>query len=84
MCDNSVDYVIAVLLVRMGHFDLSILNDLDDIGDLLEHQYNVREDNIQPCLCKVSLKTYIAWLCLLCVEASARHYHYYYSYYYWP
>ena len=46
MCDNSVDDVIAVLLVRMDHFDLSILNDLDDIGDLLEHQYNVRGDNI--------------------------------------
>ena len=46
MCGNSVDDVIAVLLVRMDHFDLSILNDLDDIGDLLEHQYNVRGDNI--------------------------------------
>ena len=46
MCDNSVDDVIAVLLVRMDHFDLSILNDLDDIGDLLEHQYIVRDDNI--------------------------------------
>ena len=46
MCDNSVDDVIAVLLVRMDHFDISILNDLDDIGDLLEHQYIVHDDNI--------------------------------------
>ena len=46
MSDNSVDDVIAVFLVRIDHFDLSILNDLDDIGVLLEHQYIVRDDNI--------------------------------------
>ena len=41
MCDNFVDDVIAVfvLLVNMSHFDLSVLNDLDDISDLLHHQY---------------------------------------------
>ena len=48
MRDNLVDDVIAVLLVRMDHVDLSILNDLDDIGDLLEHQHQciVHDDNI--------------------------------------
>ena len=46
MCDNSVEDVIVVLLVRMDHFDFFILNDLDDIGDLLEHQYIVHDGNI--------------------------------------